>query len=616
MRNEPAFTMSRRVLGRAAMVGALVLAGCGGGGGAGDAATVVGTSSSAAGGSGAAGSASSTGATASATPATATPSTAAMASAGFAPASDEEAARFLAQATFGPKSLDEIATLRRIGYDAWFEDQFRKASSSYDAWMSRHAKGNGNDNISAFYTGAVKGEDQLRQRMTWALSQIFVVSDRTGPLSLQPSVGVNAYLDVLRTNAFGTYRQLLDGVTYNAVMAVYLTYLGNEREDYTAPGSIPDNNYAREIMQLFSIGLWQLNPDGTRKLSNGAPIPTYGNDDIFGLSKVFTGFTYASSSDRDTIAAGTGLSRDNAFRERMGFDKNRHSSSEKRFLGRTIAATSSPQPIADVRTALDILAAHPNVGPFIGRQLIQRFTTSNPSPAYVERISRVFDDNGQGVRGDLKAVVKAILLDPEARDRGKLADPTWGKAREPVLAVSQWMRLLNATNAEGVVEMWRSAPNCFFDTGRLIYLRHQAPAYATTVFGFYRPNFSPPGSELAARGLEAPELQIVDTASIAEWSNFVVNTFVRDGTGGARDCSIAANRFDYAGLSDLAATPSALVDRLVLLLMAGNLSSDRRAALVSAVERATGRDATTLRRNRIRLAMTFIALSPEYLVQK
>lgn len=537
------------------------------------------------------------------------------------PQSEEEAARFLAQATFGPKNKAEIDNLMKIGYDAWFEEQFKAPSSSYDKWyqnLDTSRIGETNPNISGFYTYAVKGDDQLRQRMTWALSQIFVVSDRTGPLSLQPSIGVNAYLDVLRSNAFATYRTLLDEVTYSAVMAVYLTYLGNERENYASANSIPDNNYAREIMQLFSIGLYELNQDGSQKLVNGQPVATYNANDIFGLSKVFTGFTYASSSDPDTIPAGAGKSRDNAFRERMGFDKNRHSTSEKKFLGKTIAATATSQPIADVKAALDIISDHPNVGPYIGRQLIQRFVTSNPSPAYVSRVAGVFNNNGAGVRGDLKAVIKAILLDPEARDRSKLNDSTWGKVREPVLANIQIMRMLNANSfIEGSIMLNRNS-NCLFDWNRMIFVRAQAPAYAATVFNYYRPNFTPPASDLAAKGLAAAEFQILDTTSLTEWTKYVVDMFDRDGTGATpgQPCDSAANRFDYSELTPLAGDPKQLVDRISLLLTADGFSPSREAQLVKAVSAATGKDDATLRRNRIRLALTLVMLSPEYLVQK
>lgn len=534
------------------------------------------------------------------------------------PASPEEAARFLAQATFGPKNKAEIDRLMTIGYEAWFDEQFAAPSASYDQWftsLDTSKIGEAAPNISGFYTFAVQGNDQLRQRMTWALSQIFVVSDRTGPASLSPAVGLNAYFDVLRTSSFGTYRELLDNVTHNSFMAVYLTYLGNERENYGGSPSIPDNNYAREIMQLFSIGLYQLNQDGSLKLSNGRPVETYSAEDIFGLSKVFTGFTFASSSDKDTIAPGTGLSRDNAFRERMGFDKNRHSTSEKRFLNTVIPATATPQPVAGVKTALDTISNHPNVGPFFGRQLIQRFVTSNPSPDYVARVAATFNDNGRGVRGDLKAVIKAILLDPEARDRTNISKPTWGKVREPVQIAANMMRTLDARSTLGGILMNRNS-NCLFDSGRMNFIRSQAPGHAATVFNFYRPNFTPPASELAKAQLHAPEFQILDPTAITEWSNFVVNTFDRDGTGIFNSCDVAANKFTYAELLPLADSPDQLVDRITLLFLAGNISSQRRSELLSAVRGATGSTGEAVRLNRIRVAMTLVIMSPEYLVQK
>ncbi|MCH2222462.1 MAG: DUF1800 family protein, partial [Dechloromonas sp.] len=278
--------------------------------------------------------------------------------------------------------------------------------------------------------------------------QRFLVVADTGEL-LQPNSGkpqppapldaaplaAASFLDTLSQHAFGNFRDLLEAVTLHPAMGTYLSHLGNDKEN-TATGRMPDENYAREVMQLFTIGLWELNEDGTRRQQNGQDIPTYGQPEVMGMAKVFTGWSWAGPDTNEGRWLGwvNGV-QTQPWDQPMQPYPQHHSTSEKRILrGVVIPAGTGPRESLEI--ALDTLFNHPNVGPFIGRQLIQRLVTSNPSPAYIARVARAFNNNGAGVRGDMKAVIRAVLLDPEARDAAKLADGNWGKLREPVVRVA------------------------------------------------------------------------------------------------------------------------------------------------------------------------------------
>jgi len=374
------------------------------------------------------------------------------------PANRQEAARFLAQSTYGPTHT-AINRLMEIGYTKWLEEQFSiGANLSYKGyWDTRNTAikntkpSSGATAIEinqAFWAKAIEGQDQLRQRMGLALSEIFVISMQDG-CGANNSQGASAYFDMLNEKAFGTYRDLLEAVALHPVMGCYLSHLKNQKEDVVS-GRVPDENFAREIMQLFSIGLVQLNNDGTPKLNaNRQPLETYTAQDISGLAKVFTGWSW----DCPEYPA------DNCFKwgngGTKGYDPRRwissmkpypkfHSTSEKRFLGTVIPATTNPDPRANLKIALDALAKHPNVPPFIGKQLIQRFVTSNPSPAYVSRVSNAFIASN----GNLKEVITAVLMDPEARDISMArASPSFGKVKEPILKLSALLRAYTAKSA-------------------------------------------------------------------------------------------------------------------------------------------------------------------------
>src|SRR5882762_8640695 len=430
-----------------------------------------------------------------------------------------DAARFLNQASFGATEA-EVNKLRTYGYSAWLEDQFFMPGRSHEAYInavsaSLPAGQSLNDShvMNTFWREAATGQDQLRRRVAFALSQIFVVSLQDSTVS-EFKRGVASYLDMLGRNAFGNYRPLLNEVTLHPMMGLYLSHLRNRKED-PARNRVPDQNYAREVMQLFSIGLYELNPDGTPKLVNGQPVETYDSNDIVGLSRVFTGFSWGGPDKSDTRFNGGGTQDPDREVLFMQSYPRFHSISEKRFLTAVIPASTNADPDGDLRIALDTIASHPNVGPFISRQLIQRLVTSNPTPAYVARVAQAFDAGrftsglwsaGTGQRGDLRATVAAILLDPEARTAARLADPGFGKVREPILRVAQWMRAFNARSASGNF-LLGVTDDATASLG-------QSAMRSPTVFNFYRPGYVPPNTSIATAWPVAPWPAILTSGAL------------------------------------------------------------------------------------------------------
>lgn len=526
------------------------------------------------------------------------------------PATRNEAARFLAQATFGPVDAD-IDRLMAIGYSAWIDEQLAlpRGMTHLATLDAAGVTGDVNDKevVASFWKQALTAPDQLRQRMAYALSQIFVISLVDSKVDNYDR-GVAAYLDMLARHSFGNYRDLLQSVALNPLMGIYLTHLANQKAD-TTTGRVPDENFARESMQLFSIGLVELNQDGTPKIgSNGAAIETYTGDEVAGLARVFTGWSWACPAypSRNCFLRGEdgGASDPDRSIKPMVNYAAFHSAEPKVFLGTTIPASTSA---ADsLRIALDRLASHPNVGPFIGRQLIQRFTSSNPSPAYVSSVARAFVNNGSGVRGDMKAVIKAVLMHPEARG----VSDTSGKVREPVLRLSALMRAFHYRSATGQYDVGvTDSPS------RALA---QAPMHAPSVFNFYRPGYVATGTQSAARNLVAPELQIADETSVAGYVNYMRDAIGR-GVGHGREL-----QSDYTAELALAADAPALVERVTTRLAYGAIGAARRAEIVNAVNSINipapnGRNQSqidTARRNRVNTAVLLAASSPEFVVLK
>jgi len=527
--------------------------------------------------------------------------------------SAQQASRFLGQATFGPKMAD-IDALTASGYDTWLNSQFSKPQTLHltpvTAYLNTLAP-DAQRGQTAFQWSLWKnfssGDDALRQRMAFALSEIFVISLNSSIAFSYPR-GPAHYLDSLGTHAFGNYRSLLDAVTYSPMMGLYLTHLRNQKENLTT-GTVPDENYAREVMQLMSIGLHELNLDGTRKLDPvGKPIETYSNADVSGMGKIMTGLSWAGPDTSDSRFAGRNgsagpIDPDREIKPMQAYDQY-HSTSQKQFLGVTIPPQSLAATNNDIRIALDTLFNHPNVGPFFGRQLIQRLVSSNPSPAYVSRVAAAFNNNGQGVRGDMKAVIRAVLLDQEAQAP---AAGNNGKLREPAVRLVHWMRSFNATSKDGRFLLGTTS-----DPASQL---GQTPMYSPSVFNFFRPGYIPPNSRVGAAGLVAPEAQIINETSLAGYLNYmrgVITSGIGTTTNGLRDIQA-----DYSVELALANNPDALIDRVALLLTAGNLSAATRATIRTAVTSVNIGTTTAAadQRNRVNLAVYLVLASPEYIFQ-
>ncbi|MDC8770187.1 DUF1800 domain-containing protein [Roseateles albus] len=539
------------------------------------------------------------------------------------PGSREEAMRFLMQASFGPTEAS-IAAVMDKGYEPWLDEQLAKPASMHRLnWDASDAavkalkatdSAGSREVLDSFYKVAITGDDQLRQRVAYALSQIMVVSMAQDNVGNQPRA-VASYLDTLSANAFGNYRVLLEQVATHPAMGLYLSHLKNQKED-AKTGRVPDENFAREVMQLFSIGLIELNADGSPKLEAGAPKPSYTADDIAGMAKVFTGLSWDGPDTADGRFWGwcpDYCEADRAFKPMQGYSQF-HSLSEKKFLGKVVAAQVKADPAASLKAGLDALALHANVGPFIGRQMIQRLVTSNPSPDYVARVSKAFG------AGDMKAMVKAILLDSEARDAGLAAQPSYGKLQEPVLRLTAALRALGASSDSGA---WLIGA-----TDDPATQLGQSPLRSPSVFNFYRPGFIAPGSESGAAKLTMPELQLVQETSVAGYANFIKGGVAGGFGQRGLDWKAARNdvQFDLTALIALAAKPADLVEQVSKQLLGGRSNAALKAEMVAAVESvkldALKADASNKKTvddqllNRAKLGVYLALVSPEYLVQK
>lgn len=489
----------------------------------------------------------------------------------------EQVSRFLIQASLG-EGMQTINDM--VGVDAtdWVEQQFALPRTEFlQPLLNRQEAGDpltGFPHSAQFWQALFDSDDVLRQRMVFALSQILVVSDLVS--GNERPLEIAFYQDLLSQNAFGNYRDLLEEITYTPAMARYLTYLQNRRGD-PVTGRMPDENYARELLQLFTIGLVELNMDGTPVDSVDGQIELFDNTDITGLARVFTGLGFSGGA---TIFQSFAEDR---FHTPLIFFEEEHSELEKAFLGTVIPAGT---PGAEsITLALDTIFAHPNVAPFVSRQLIQRFTLSDPPPDYVERVATAFETGrftapngtvfGRTGRGDLEATLAAILLDPLARtDPAQLPD-TLAKVREPVLKFVQFIR---AFPFEGV-----RADDEFqlFETSRGEDGLAQHPFRSPSVFNFFRPGFVSPGTEAGAAGLTAPEFQIVTEGNTLGYVNFLTG-FVLDSFSGGPNNNLFEP--DFSAEIALAGNPEALVERLDLILTGGRMTDIERAMITEAVE--------------------------------
>ena len=456
--------------------------------------------------------------------------------------------------------------------------------------------------------------DAMRMRAALALSEYFVISLNASEFTWR-SHAVASWWDMLARNAFGNFRQLLEDVSLHPTMGWFLNTKGNQKANDS--GRVPDENYAREVMQLFTIGLYELNPDGTEKRNGGGQrIETYVQSDVTNLARVFTGYDFdIREAERITVTDGYEIETRDFARRPMALDPDLHSPEEINFLGVFIPG-NTPGPLA-LRIALDRLFNHPNVGPFFGRQMIQRLVTSNPSPAYVARVAAAFNNNGSGVRGDLRAVWAAILLDDEARGPQGLSDPRFGKLRELMLRLTQWARTFGATSQAG---SWK-----INDTSSSEYSLGQSPLRAPSVFNYYRPGFVPPGTPMAREGAAAPEFQIVNETTVGSYLNhmrYVVGQGLYVYSPELPEMDYNSAGYDittgYTRQLQLVNDAAALVSHLSLVLCAGQLSAATQAQIVTALNATpiTADSTDEDKRNRIAAAIFLIMASAEYLIQK
>jgi uncharacterized protein (DUF1800 family) len=505
-----------------------------------------------------------------------------------ASATTAQASRFLAQATMGATSAT-ISDVQTRGYDGWITSQFAmaRATSHWDWLVARGFNVSTNSNNEAGFDSTMWRQmivepDQLRQRVAVALLEMMVVGIDGLTLNWK-QFAMAAYVDLLLDNAFGNFRTILDKITTNAAMASYLTFLGNRKAN-AATGAQPDENYARELMQLFTLGLYRLNADGSQQLVGGAPVETYGPADVSGLARVFTGLTVDS-------ADGTTPDR---YRRPLIVNAAIHETGASSFLGASVPAGTSAT--AAVGIALDTIFAHPNVPPFVSKQLIQRLVTSNPSAAYVGRISAIFANNGSGVRGDMQAVIRAILMDSEAR-----ADPagtSGGKLREPVMRLTGWARAFGAASAS---DLW-----AFGDTSSSSTRLAESMGRSSSVFNFFRPGYSPPNTAISAAGLVAPEFQITNELSVVAYVNYMQSVVSN---------TVSDIRAGYADLTAVVTDSQALADTANLLLAAGQVGSATAATIKAAID-SIASGTTAGNNNRIYIAVLLTLASPEYLALK
>lgn len=515
-----------------------------------------------------------------------------------------DAARLLTQATWGPKYSEIYALAESLApqVDNWITQQFAQPRVNHvDYIIARAALGNvsTSDTYDSFWKQAITGPDQLRQRVAYALSQIIVVSDDKDSLVNVPWA-IASYYDVLGRNAFGNFRTLLEEVTKNPGMAIYLDAMCNNKE---TAALLPNENYAREVLQLFSIGTVWLEQDGTPMLDAlGNLIPTYDQNVIQGFAKAFTGWAYNEATWCHYP------STDHGWYDPMIAFNTHHSVAAKTLLALTsnganvvLPAQVTADAQADLTAALDNIFNHPNVGPYIGKQLIKFLVTSNPSPAYVSRVAGKFADNGSGVRGDMQAVIRAILTDTEARDQTAAQQPTFGKLREPAMRVGNLLRTFNATAPSGRVHV--------VGMGDPLYGVNQQPLSSPTVFNFYSFDFSPQGA-LGAHNLLGPEFQITTSTTIVATSN---NT--SGGISGGFGSGTDKLSLDYASLAPLAAVPAQVVDYLNLVMVNGAMTPTTYTQIGNAVG-LIPQTGLNWQADRWKLALWILFNSPEYTIQR
>ncbi len=486
--------------------------------------------------------------------------------------SDAAAARFLEQASWGP-TTPSVARVKQIGFNAYIDEQFAVPASS---WPDL-ATNDGLDKMqNRFFVNAVSGQDQLRQRVAFALGEVMVISNH----KIDPH-GFPYYVRLLHQDAFGNYLTLLKDVTLSPAMGHYLDMVDNDKPDPNN-GTSPNENYAREIMQLFSIGLMKLNPDGSLQTdASGNPIPTYTQDTIEGFAHVFTGWTYPTAPGQKKQ-----FHNPQYWTGPMEADNSDHDQLPKVVL-EGVVLPAGQTAAKDLDDGLQNIVSNPNVGPFMCQRLIEQLVTSNPAPSYLSHCSAAFADNGSGQRGDLKAVIKAILLDTEAR-RGD--DPTQlaqsdGKMKEPLLFMNGLLRALNATT-DGANLNWPA------------YNMRQDLYNPASVFNYYPPNY-----RLASNNLLAPEMKIYSTPTALERANFVNGIVFWNSPG--------TTKIDFKPWASLASDDTKLLDALNVAFLHGAMPDQLRQAITTALDVLNTNDLN----GRAKTAIYLVTTSQVYSVQ-
>ncbi len=510
-----------------------------------------------------------------------------------------DAVRLAKQASFGPTTalVDQIAAASLNG---WLDQQFAATGSSYADLATRVQNRNycnlmtgaaatvcNRDFMSStpvamrFYSNAMQQPDQLRQRVAFALSQILVASD----VEVRSTAGLASLNQIFLSNAFGNYRDILRATTLNAYMGDYLDMANSSRV-------APNENYARELMELFSTGVDKLNPDGTLQVdASGASTPNYTSADVREIARALTGWTY-------TRLNGAPLTDNNQIDYASPMIPNAaiYDTGAKTFLGATVAAGATQQ--ASLDAVIDAVFNNASTAPYISKQLIQMLVTSNPTPAYVARISGVFANNGSGVRGDLRAVVRAILTDTEARGDAKTADTT-AKVKEPVLL----------TTAIGRLAGFRTDGYAFTTRDAAL---GQAPFRSGSVFNFYPPDYPlPQGS-----GLLSPPSKLMTTATVLARHNLVYDWTVSGDSRG--EYAVQATLAGATGtqpdwtLWQAITDANALIDRVNLLMLNNTMTSAQRSSLMAAITAITNADPAVQARRRAQAALYIVGASPAF----
>jgi uncharacterized protein (DUF1800 family) len=556
------------------------------------------------------------------------------------PPSKADAARLLSQATFGA-TLPEINRVFSLGASAYLDEQFAIPATSHLSTV----RNDPNYPLAPYavmmpsiWKQYFESNDQLRQRVVNALSQILVISQQNNTIGDQPC-GTAGYLDMLGRNAFGNFRNILKEMTLSPAMGEYLDMKQSAKAD-SVLGSMANENYARELLQLFSIGTVMLNQDGSTQFSAGKPVQSYTETTVQEFARALTGWTFAGQdqtlsyrwlypdvpypadtskpgqAEKACVAWSSPMQPWKGAKYKSSDDKREitgqpHDSGAKALLvypgsaSRKQNLPANQTPEQDLDDVIENVFYHPNVGPFISEQLIQRLVTSNPSGAYVARVAAVFNDNGAGVRGDMRAVVKAILLDVEARLPASAQPSAYGKLREPVMRFTQLHRAFGAKMQNGYYNI--------YDLGGSDSLG-QSPVRAPSVFNFYHPDFAPSGV-LSNAGLVGPEFEITNSATISGFMDFSKYGII-NGFGQYESDKTKWIKPDYTAYIAQASTPAAMVDSLDLILLSGAMSSQFKAQLIDVATKLTDSNAVTQSTERFNTVLWLILNSPEYSIQK